>query len=81
MDNPDISAVLNSNQKEAIGDLREKINLCQQLLAPKENVTGSTIPVKVLENLESDASYGFLASTYGGLRLSESTGNFLASIL
>ena len=81
MDNPDISAVLNSNQKEAIGDLREKINLCQQLLAPKENVTGSTIPVKVLENLESDASYGFLASTYGGLRLSESTGNLLASIL
>lgn len=80
MDDPSISKLLNSNQTEAISGLREKINLCQQLLTPKESITGSTIPVKVLENLESDGSYGFLASIYGGLRLSESMGN-LASIV
>jgi len=80
LDDPSISKLLNSNQTEAISGLREKINLCQQLLTPKESITGSTIPVKVLENLESDGSYGFLASIYGGLRLSESMGN-LASIV
>ena len=75
LDDPGISTLLNSNQTEAIGSLREKINQCQQLLGPQENVRGSTIPAKVLENLDRSVNYGFLASTYGGLRLSDSTGN------
>jgi hypothetical protein len=75
MDDPGISILLNQNQSEAIGSLREKINQCQQLLTPSENECKSTIPAKVLENL-NDTNCGFLASTFGGLRVSESTSGF-----
>lgn len=76
LDDPGISTLLSPKQSEAIAELREKINQCQQLLVPREsNVSGSMIPAKVLENLD-EVNCGFLASIYGGLKLSESTGNF-----
>jgi hypothetical protein len=64
---------LNTNQSQAIGELREWINMCQQMFPRDTSLTSSVIPSTVLENSNSD-NFGYLASTYGGLLLSNSTG-------
>eukprot|EP00804_Cyclotella_cryptica_P029032 CCRYP_005238-RA/>CCRYP_005238-RA protein AED:0.08 eAED:0.08 QI:63/1/1/1/0/0/2/513/414 len=78
LDDPGISTLLNSSQAAAIDSLRDKINQCQQLINPVgngENISSSMIPAPVLENLE-DPNNIFLASTYGGLKVSNSTADF-----
>ncbi|KAL3766615.1 hypothetical protein ACHAWO_013962 [Cyclotella atomus] len=83
LDDPGISTLLNSNQTNAIEGLRDRINQCQQLLAPRETDGGgcvTNIPAKVLENLD-DANCGFLASNFGGLKLSESQVTLFESIV
>lgn len=75
LDDPGISTLLSPSQAAAIDSLRDKVNQCQPLINPVgngDNVSSSMIPAPVLENLE-DPNNIFLASTYGGLRVSNST--------
>jgi hypothetical protein len=85
LDDPGISTLLNANQSSAIEGLRDKINQCQQLLASRENdksiMSATVIPAKVLENYLHDANCGFLASNFGGLKLSESQVTLFDSIV